>query len=82
MKSDADLERWILAALRSTGGTATIVEIARYIWSNHEAELRSTDELFYTWQYRMRWAGERLKKAGKLRKTKQGSHGRWILLPH
>ncbi len=80
MRSDADLEEWILAALRANKGAASIVDIAKHIWENHETELRQSGDLFYTWQYRMRWAAQRLQHAGKLRKLKEGARARWTLI--
>lgn len=80
MTTDAMLDDWILLAVRDCGGAATIVDIAKHIWTHHEAELRSSEEMFFTWQYRMRWAGQRLQNQGKIRKTKDGSRARWLLL--
>jgi len=75
------LEDWILDALKDHRGSATIVEMAKHIWTHHESDLRSSDEMFFTWQYRMRWAGTRLSKAGKINKGKDGIRARWQLLP-
>ena len=80
MKIDDDLEEWVLEALKAHGGEATIVEVAKHIWTHHEADLRSSDEIFFNWQYDMRWAGDRLSKAGKMRRAKAGNKGRWFLL--
>ena len=64
--------------LKAAGGSATIRELARQIWNNHEPLLRSSGDDFYVWQYEMRWAGQRLVKAGKMTKTKP--RGVWRLL--
>jgi hypothetical protein len=80
MTTDTDLERWILDALQAHSGEASIVEIAKHIWTTHEAELRKSDELFFTWQYKMRWAGQVLQQKGNLRKSKRGAKANWILL--
>lgn len=48
------------------GGKGSIVDICRHIWENHEAELKASGDLFYTWQYDMRWAGQRLSDDRKL----------------
>jgi hypothetical protein len=77
---DTTLQEWVLQAIKAKGGTATIIEIAKHIWANHESELHASDEMFYTWQYRMRWAGEQLAKAKKLKRTKEGNRARWVLL--
>jgi hypothetical protein len=65
---NADLEGWILEALRDLGGEAPLARIAEHIWNNHEAELRASGDLFYTWQYAMRWAGQRLGNSGRIEK--------------
>jgi hypothetical protein len=74
----SELKPAILAALRHLGGNGSVTEIARFIWENHEAELRSSGDLFYTWQYDMRWAGQFLQKEGKL--SKKGDGRRWSIV--
>ena len=61
-----DLKLWVVQALKSMGGKGSIVDICRHIWENHEAELKASGDLFYTWQYDMRWAGQRLRDDRKL----------------
>jgi len=66
MATASDLDRWVIEALTDLGGEAPVPRIAQHIWENHEAELRASGDLFYTWQYAMRWAGQRQQKAGRL----------------
>jgi hypothetical protein len=66
MATKADLQEWVMAALRALGGEAHLARIAEHIWLNHEADLRKSGDLFFTWQYEMRWAAQNLQKAGKL----------------
>ncbi|WP_238394077.1 hypothetical protein, partial [Rhodovulum sulfidophilum] len=54
--SRENLQIWIVNALRSLGGEARIVKISRWIWKNHEQDLRQSGDLLYTWQYEMRWS--------------------------
>jgi len=65
------LKIWVLDALGELG-PAPVPAIAKHIWDNHEAELRRSGDLFYTWQYAMRWAGQRLQIEGKLLKNGPG----------
>jgi len=58
--------------LQASGGEARVPDIARHIWENHEHDLRASGDLFYTWQYAMRWAGQVLQKEGKLTKKGKG----------
>lgn len=79
MATKADLKDWIVAALRDLGGEATIVAVARHIWESHEADLRRSDDLFFTWQYDMRWAKQTLQDTGLLAPTPKGGDGLWRL---
>lgn len=78
-KNDGRLEQWIMDALKSHGGIATIVEICKHIWQNHELELRQSGDGFYTWQYDMRWAGKRLNIKEDLQLKIPGKRGSWRL---
>lgn len=73
-----DLKRWVLDALVGMQSQATVPQIAKHIWDHHEAELRQSGDLFYTWQYAMRWAGQVLQQEGKL--TKSGPNRAWKLV--
>ena len=79
MSAPPDLDQWVVDAIRHADGAATIVEIARYIWIHHETDLRAGGDLFYTWQYQMRWAANRLRRSGVLRAADQSPRGHWEL---
>ena len=68
MADKSDLQEWVIEALRDRGGEAHLTDVAKHIWDNHEAELRASGKLFYTWQYDMRWAAQKLQDAEKLTK--------------
>ena len=71
---------WVVDALREAGGTATIVFVAKYIWENHSDDLRASDnDLFYTWQYDMRWAAQRLRDNGTMAPAQTTRRGEWAL---
>jgi hypothetical protein len=74
-----DLPSIVEQAIRSRGEAATIVEVARYIWEHHESDLKAAGDLFYTWQYDMRWAAMKLRKMGKLSPTSKTDRGVWRL---
>ena len=74
-----DLKRYIVEALTSLGGQGTIVEVAREIWQRHEAELRLSGDLFFTWQYDIRWAKKVLRDQGVLKIRRAGHKSVWIL---
>jgi len=73
----SDLKDWILEAIDASGGRATLVEIAKHIWHNHEDELRQYGDAFYKWQYDMRWAAQYLRDEGILASAAQTERGIW-----
>jgi hypothetical protein len=72
-----DFMPWVLDALRAHGGAASVVDVCRHIWNHHEKELREAGDLFYTWQYDVRWAATKLRHQNKLRETTRGAP--WML---
>ncbi|RLP28342.1 hypothetical protein [Mesorhizobium sp. YM1C-6-2] len=78
MATKGDLVDWVVEALKAAGGAGTLLYVAKYIWEHHEKELRSTD-LFYTWQYDMRWAATELRKRGTMVPAETDRRGKWTL---
>jgi hypothetical protein len=78
MATKHDLVGWVAEALREHGGIASIPEVAKHIWVHHEAELRASGDMFFTWQYDMRWAAQSLVQKGLLDKTIE--RGKWRLI--
>lgn len=72
------MKQWVIEALQSHGGSGDLLDVARYIWSHYEANLRSDERLFLTWRYRMRWAATSLRHDGKLAPAETGKP--WTLL--
>jgi hypothetical protein len=66
MHKKADPEEWVLQALNDLGGEGHLARVAEHIWTHHENDLRRSGDLFFTWQYDMRWAAQNLKDAKKL----------------
>ena len=69
------LEPWIIEAMTELGGCGSLVDVCTCIWTKHEAELRSSGELFYTWQYDVRWVGNQLRQR-KILKPMEGCRRR------
>ncbi|MFS3128633.1 hypothetical protein ACLM5J_09525 [Nocardioides sp. Bht2] len=67
MNVDDLLRSWPVEALRQLGSPASRVEVARWVWTHHEATLRSSDELLYTWQLELRARTESLIGEGVIR---------------
>ncbi len=74
-----DLCEFVVKALRSKGGNARIVDICKYIWEHHENDLRRSGDLFYTWQYDIRWAGQKLRDQGVLAPANNSRGAPWEL---
>jgi len=72
-----ELKKWTLEAIEKQGGSVTIVEICKHIWKHHEKELRAAGDLFYTWQYDMRWAGQKLEDEGLIVRQRHGRSNVW-----
>lgn len=74
-----DLPALVIEALNSFNGKGTIAQICKYIWEKKEKDLRASGDLFYTWQYDMRWAGQKLRHDGKLVQAQKAPRGSWVL---
>jgi hypothetical protein len=79
MATKHDLQAWLIDALRSAGGASTIPEACAHIWRAHQDDLRGSGDLFYTWQYDVRWAAYRLRRQGRLRDVADSPRGVWEL---
>lgn len=79
MATKQDLQGWLIEALTASMGSAKLVDIARHMWKHHEADLRRSGDLLYTWQYDMRWAANVLRRKGILRSVSASPRGIWEL---
>ncbi len=80
MATKHDSQDWIVEVLEAKGGGASILEICKYIWERYEDELRRSGDLFFTWQYDVRWAATRLREAGIIRSADLSPKGIWELV--
>lgn len=79
MATKHDLADWTVQALRSMGGRARLVDVCKHIWQHHEARLRESGDLFYTWQYDVRWAADELRRTKKMKPATVSPRGIWEL---
>lgn len=77
MKTRNDLLDWLIVALKAQNGSASIIDICKYVWSNHEDDLKNAGDLFYSWQYDIRWAATQLRSKGVLKKASLSPKGIW-----
>ena len=75
-----DLRKWLSEALEANNGSAPIVRVCEYVWEKYENELRRSGDLFFTWQYDIRWAATRLRKEGIMRAADLSPKGIWELV--
>lgn len=78
MVAKADLKDWVIEALKANSGEGSILYVAQHIWKHHEKDLHGHD-LFYSWQYDMRWAATELRKKGLLVSAETDRRGKWTL---
>ena len=69
----------LIESLKNHSGSADIVTICRYVWNRYEKELRESGDLFYTWQYNIRWAATDLRKSGAIKAADVSPKGVWEL---
>ena len=74
-----DLMPLVIEALRANGGRARVVDVCRHIWTHHEAELKASGDLLYTWQYDVRWAAQKLRDTGQMKAVHSDRTRPWEL---
>jgi hypothetical protein len=79
MADKVDLKIWILDALAELGGSGSVVEVSEVVWRRHESDLRGSGQLFYTWQYDIRWAAKVLRDDGRLKSVAGSRTAPWEL---
>jgi hypothetical protein len=70
------LKTYIIEALQQKNGSASILEICKYVWQRHQGDLYNQGSLFYTWQYDIRWAATELRQENRL----VNRRGYWTLI--
>jgi len=73
------LESWIVEALGERGGSASLVQVCSTVWQRHEQDLRAAGDLFFTWQYDIRWAAQTLRDRGTLKSVDGKRNVPWEL---
>ncbi len=79
MATKHDLPDWVIEALTELGGSGGVVEVSEVVWRRHEPDLRQSGDLFFTWQYDIRWAAQQLRDAGRLQKMAGAKRSPWRL---
>jgi hypothetical protein len=79
MATRDDLDSWVINALTELGGSGSITNVCKRIWEQHESELKGSGDLFYTWQYDVRWAANRLRQQKVMRSVEESLPHVWEL---
>ena len=74
-----NLPNLLKATLAELGGRGTILQVCKKFWAKNEESLRNSGDLFYTWQYDIRWAATKLRKAGIMKDVSSSDPGVWEL---
>jgi len=79
MSNRNEVQDWVIAALMSYAGRASLIDVAEYVWINYRSEIDSSRNLLYTWQYEVRWAASTLRKRGIIKPASVSPKGVWEL---
>ena len=74
------MKEWIVSALNHFEGRAHYLTVSRWIWENHRQDLFEMGDMFYKWQYNIRWLAIELRKEGRLLPADESPSGTWILV--
>lgn len=72
-----DLPDTLYNAIKALGGSTNIIDVCKYIWKQHENALENSGDLFYTWQYDIRWAATELRKTKRMKSAEESPRGIW-----
>lgn len=75
-----DLPDILYSSIKALGGQTDIINACRYVWEHYHADLENSGDLFYTWQYDIRWAATELRKTGRMRAAELSPRGIWEIL--
>ncbi|MGE4385740.1 MAG: hypothetical protein AB7E39_07770 [Endomicrobiaceae bacterium] len=72
-----DLPELLYKTIKSLGGSAKMQEIFEKFWEVYYKDLEKSGELFYTWNYDIRWAATKLRNEKRMKPAskKENSHG-------
>lgn len=62
------------------GGSASILEVCKLFWNSYRSDLEISGDLFYTWQYDIRWAATELRKTKRMKAAEISPRGIWEII--
>jgi hypothetical protein len=73
------MKQWIIECLQEHNGSAWPREVSKYVWVNYEADLKTSGDILFTWQYDIRWAAQQLRYEGVLKPVNRRRDLPWKL---
>ena len=72
-----DLPEILYELIKELGGKAKMMEIFKVFWQKYKNQLNETEDLFYTWNYDIRWAATQLRKQKRMKPAsiQENTHG-------
>ena len=55
------------------------MRVCKYVWEKYRVELEASGDLFYTWQYDIRWAAQALRDSKVMHADELSPRGVWRL---
>lgn len=62
-----DLPDLLYKTIASLGRKAPMMSVFREFWKLYACNLDPSEDMFYTWNYDLRWAATELRKKGKMK---------------
>jgi hypothetical protein len=75
-----DLPDVLYKVLSDLGGQANIITVCKLVWEKYKSDLEKSGDLFYCWQYDIRWAATELRKTGRMKAAEVSPKGIWEII--
>ncbi|MDD4815529.1 MAG: hypothetical protein PHQ62_00095 [Clostridia bacterium] len=72
-----DLPDILYNIIHQLGGKPNMMEIFKKFWKEYGSNFTTDDDIFYTWNYDIRWAATQLRKQRKMKpaSTRENTYG-------
>jgi hypothetical protein len=75
-----ELPELLYLLLIEMGGKAKLIDIFKAFYSKYESQLKKSGDLYYTWNYEIRWAATKLRKENRMVNAKEQKKGIWEII--
>lgn len=66
-----ELPKILCEILKGFGGRAKMMDVFKEFWRLYGNKMSPSEDIFYTWNYDIRWAATKLRKNGIMRQAKE-----------